>query len=121
MDIRLNQKERVKGQTRSDKVLHTMPPRRIVQPRAVCTAPHPLLVTEEENCRTVAFCPLAATDLSIWGEAVCPQTSDSGQRNLLNPALANQSLAVSRREGFLGKWFVGGVRAPNRARVEIAI
>lgn len=40
----------------------------------------------------------------------CPQTSDSGQRNLLKLALENLSLAVSRLEGFLGK----GIRNFNR-------
>jgi len=33
----------------------------------------------------------------------CPETSDSGQRNLLKPALENQPFAASRRQGFLGK------------------
>jgi hypothetical protein len=35
--------------------------------------------------------------------AWCPKSSDSGQRNRLIPALENQSLAVSRMVGFLGK------------------
>ena len=46
--------------------------------------------------------------VSLMGNSVdrtsgCPKTSDSGQRNLLKPALENQSLAVSRVAGFLGK------------------
>ena len=32
-----------------------------------------------------------------------PETSDSGQRNLLKPPLENQSLGLSRMAGFLGK------------------
>jgi hypothetical protein len=51
----------------------------------------------------------------------CPKTSDSGQRNLLKPALENQSLTASRRVGLLGKWFAVVIRAPNRAWVETAI
>ena len=42
--------------------------------------------------------------------AVRPKSSDSGQRNLLKPALENQSLAVSRMAGFLGK----GIRSCTR-------
>ena len=50
---------------------------------------------------------LLDVQLAVGG---CPETSDSGQLNLLKPALENQSLAGSRMAGFLGK----GIRSCGR-------
>jgi hypothetical protein len=60
-----------------------------------------------QNCSRV---DIASLEVYSYSKSHCPQTSDSGQRNLLKPALENQSLAVSGMAGFLGK----GIRSCSR-------
>jgi hypothetical protein len=65
-----------------------------------------------------ALTGIGISDGALCAEAFCPELSVSGQRNLLKPALENQSLAVSRMAGFLGKRFSAGSGCPIGRRGE---